>query len=369
MSIGVRPRIRNFRSWKTGGGNGLTITAPSAILFADGDQPVSLYDYEAHNLLPYSENFTNWSELYATVTATTLADENASAALEAIEYVPQVAGRYYEIYARITKDAVASSTRFAAIQWYTSVTAASFLMVDTSDAANYGIPTDRVQPYSVSITDDLTYLHVRIVFQSTATFTGFFIVYPAFGALADLYNGGAFRTFASYPSGAATTGGGTNLVTITRTQFRDASSPNTYVARTGTASTLVDSYGDIQFADSKADDSAYTLAISITGGGTLTVADGYETGGANALTYDVGDGTADTTFTIGSESLADINAALRGMQIDGLAGETATLSGTLTGDTTSREATFSISVTSTGAFTADAGWITADTTIYTADAA
>ena len=91
----------------------------------------------------------------------------------------------------------------------------------------------------------------------------------------------------------------------------------------------------LQIADSEDVGGDYTLAITLTGGGTLTLA------GTTGLTGS-GDGTSSLSY---SGTIAEWNTALDGADIAGLSDETATMSLTLTRDADSSERSTSVPVT------------------------
>lgn len=133
--------------------------------------------------------------------------------------------------------------------------------------------------------------------------------------------------------GAGASGGGSGLsvsypLTIT---FDDADQPFSMAGA-----------NQIIFADSKGGDTTFTLTMAFTGGGTINFDD---TAYAALTQNSGGDGTSAIDVT---GSLANINAAFADPEpvLAGLSGETASLSFTLTGDTTGRTRSGTILVTS-----------------------
>ena len=327
--------------------SGLSVSAPSSLTFFDADQPVSLYDYLAHNELEGNADLTNataWPN--GNITASdfeTLTDANTGAVGFRGQSHTFVAGEKIVFSFRTGQDAVASSTRFscAVVSFGTGGYCAFYF--DTSAAGtNYGFPNDALSviPDDVSIVDGTTYWDVSLTLTAPvgSDANGAIAYYPAAGeAIADLTTS---RADASYRVNNAT---GTS--TFSRSQLRDYSSPSTYVTTTA----AVASYGDIQFADAQYNVAvdAYRLTITVGSSGTID----FDNTAYAAVTENAGGdgtGTIDVTGT-----LAQLNALFlpTSPAIAGFASETSSISGIIRHVASGRLETFNISVTSTATAT------------------
>lgn len=346
------------RRRRLGGGSGLSISAPSAVLFADGDQPIELWDYEAHNLLEYSEDFSQWTNTNAVigtdsttapdgnVTADTIGDNSAGGAQtvvisQLLSAVLPKAGRYeFSVYAK------QKQLSWAALQ------AANF---DVNTTAYFDVGTGAVGTVSGSGSAS----------SIEAAAEGFYRCKVQFDTEAD-QTGDLKINVAEGNNDLLVDRDGTSDIYAWGAQLRDVNSPDTYVATTGSIVSATDGLGSIQFADAQYDSGADSYKVN------LDIADGdmtlQTTSGLTFTPTTGGDGTADASMEF-TGTLAACLAALRGLSVDNVAVGTVDLDVLITHPATSRTASKTISVTSTGSLTADAGWFTADTTDYTADAA
>ena len=335
--------------------SGLSVSAPSSLTFTDADQPVSLYDYEAHNYVSYSEDFTNNTTNFTTaidalwytssgitvVDATNIQDASAVA-------IGYVAARFTRpsgvqnptavITVRIAQEAVSYNATVLL-----SLTNGAFNQVWFDPVTGFHERTSNV---SVVVTDvgPGTHWDVEITTDGNwTTSTGSLSIYPAWGPDRALTDGAT--AVANTNSGVAAQ----ETLTVARTQIRWYSAPSTYVQSTGATAGATASYGDIQFADAQYNVAvdAYRLTITVGSSGTID----FDNTAYAAVTENAGGdgtGTIDVTGT-----LAQLNALFlpTSPAIAGFASETSSISGIIRHVASGRLETFNISVTSTAVAT------------------
>lgn len=140
-----------------------------------------LIKWAPHNLLPYSDDLTNWTSTgSAVVTATTVEDDQAGLFSNVFAAVTTVSGIQYALNLTITKDNVSSSTRFAVIRIDQTVNCDLAFDTSTGDYANLGSSFD-----SVSVVDNGATFDVSLTWTSDATSTNV-TLFPAGGSKADV---------------------------------------------------------------------------------------------------------------------------------------------------------------------------------------
>lgn len=333
----VRSPLRGSLESKWGADNGLSVSAPSSIIFADGDQPIYLADWQSHNLLAESDDLSGWtSSLNISAGGTPPAPYTTFTRFTAAGTAPATTtGQAYS--PGITLPAANTDYAFELV----------FKTVDADYAYIYAFGFGSIGRMWIDLSTGATSnvsgaLALRSFHQDVDTGVYKAVLYVRVGT-----NLSGNLLFGISDAAGSETVTAEKACDVTGAVIRYASADPTYSETTGTADTPVASYGAFTLADAQYDSGAdsYNATATITAG-NLTVSPSFETGGENALTYSTGDGDADTTFTVTGATLDDLNAALNKLAVDGLSGQTANVTVEWLHPSTTRTASKTISVTS-----------------------